>query len=67
MLSNREIGAVSGLALLSLTLGAFTTPPELGCEIGFAVIAVGWAAVTAVRWILDRRVNGARSSEPGPR
>jgi len=72
MVSNREVGAVTGLALLSLTLGSFTTPPELGCLIGFAVIAVGWAGLNAFRWIRDRRaavpsaivVSGGRSPRP---
>jgi len=72
MLSNREVGAVTGLALLSLTLGSFTTPPELGCVIGFGAIAVGWAGLGAFRWIRDRRgqvpaaivVSGGRSPRP---
>ncbi len=54
MLSNREVGTVTGLALLSLTLGSFTTPPELGCVIGFAAIAVGWGCLGAFRWIRAR-------------
>ena len=65
---------ISALALLSLTAGAFTTPPELGCEIGFAAIAVGWFAVAAFGWLRDRRsqvpsaivvsARSTRASEP---
>jgi hypothetical protein len=65
MLSNREVGTVTGLALLSLTLGSFTTPPELGCVIGFAAIAVCWGCLGVFRWIRERAVvSGGRSPRP---
>jgi hypothetical protein len=74
MLTNREVGTVSALALLSLTAGAFTTPPELGCLIGFAAIAVGWTGIAVFGWLRDRTsrvppaivvsARSTRASEP---
>jgi len=54
MLSNREVGTLSALGLLSLTAGSFTTPPETGCLLGFAAIAVGWFGYVAIGWLRDR-------------